>query len=73
MNILIYNSFLVRAQEGDAYPLGALPLGTKVNCVEKYPGLGGFFIHAAGTYATIMRKAPNKRVVIMMPSKKEFR
>nr|XP_023018193.1 39S ribosomal protein L2, mitochondrial [Leptinotarsa decemlineata] len=62
----------VRANEGDAYPLGALPIGTQVHCVEKYPGLGGFLVHSAGTYATIVRKAPNDHVVIMMPSKKEF-
>lgn len=62
----------VRAFEGDAYPLGALPLGTEVHCVEKYPGLGGFLVHAAGTYAKIVRKAPNSHVIIQMPSKKEF-
>ncbi|XP_018322266.1 39S ribosomal protein L2, mitochondrial [Agrilus planipennis] len=62
----------VRPFEGDAYPLGALPIGTKINCVEKYPGLGGFLVHAAGTCATIMRKAANNHVVIQMPSKKEF-
>ncbi|XP_045467999.1 39S ribosomal protein L2, mitochondrial [Harmonia axyridis] len=61
----------VRPNEGDAYPLGALPLGTQIHCIEKYPGLGGFLVHAAGTYATILRKA-DKRVIIMMPSKKEF-
>jgi len=62
----------VRAHEGDAYPLGALPLGTQVHCIEKYPGLGGFLVHAAGTYATVVRKAPNDHVVVQMPSKKEF-
>jgi len=62
----------VRPNEGDAYPLGALPLGTEVNCVEKYPGLGGFLVHAAGAFATILRKAPDNRVVIVTPSKKEF-
>ncbi|KAK9887628.1 hypothetical protein WA026_023587 [Henosepilachna vigintioctopunctata] len=62
----------VRANEGDAYPLGALPFGTQVNCIEKYPGIGGFLVHAAGTYATILRKTPDNRIIIMMPSKKEF-
>lgn len=64
--------FLVKANEGDAYPLGALPIGTQINCVEKYPGLGGFLVHAAGTYATILRKTPDGRVIIITPSKKEF-
>lgn len=62
----------VRPNEGDAYPLGALPIGTQINCVEIYPGLGGFLVHAAGTFATILRKAPDNRVIIMTPSKKEF-
>jgi len=62
----------VRAAEGDAYPLGALPTGTQVHCVEKFPGLGGFLVHSAGSFATIVRKAPNNRVVLMMPSKREF-
>ncbi|KAL1506454.1 hypothetical protein ABEB36_005818 [Hypothenemus hampei] len=61
----------VRPNEGDAYPLGALPLGTQVHCIEKYPGIGGFLVHAAGTYATITSKA-NNRVQLKMPSKKEF-
>lgn len=29
-------------------------------------------VHAAGTFATIIRKAPDNRVIIMTPSKKEF-
>jgi len=61
----------VRPSEGDAYPLGALPIGTIVNSVEKYPGTGGFLIHAAGGYATILRRDED-RVVIQMPSKKRF-
>ncbi|XP_043790425.1 39S ribosomal protein L2, mitochondrial [Apis laboriosa] len=62
----------VRAYEGDSYPLGALPKGTNVNCVEKYPGLGGFLIHSAGTYGTILRKDGSDRVIVKMPSKREF-
>lgn len=61
----------VRPAEGDAYPLGALPMGTIVNSVEKYPGLGGFLIHAAGTFGTILRRDKD-RVVVQMPSKKNF-
>lgn len=62
----------VRASEGDAYPLGALPIGTIVHCIEKYPGLGGFLIHAAGTFGKILRHDGDDRVVVKMPSKKEF-
>ncbi|XP_054002524.1 39S ribosomal protein L2, mitochondrial [Hylaeus anthracinus] len=61
----------VRAFEGDAYPLGALPIGTIVHCVEKYPGLGGFLIHAAGTYGKILQRSGD-RIIVKMPSKKEF-
>ncbi|OAD62701.1 39S ribosomal protein L2, mitochondrial [Eufriesea mexicana] len=62
----------VRAAEGDAYPLGALPRGTIVHCVEKYPGLGGFLIHSAGTCGIILRNDSDDRVIVKMPSKKEF-
>jgi large subunit ribosomal protein L2 len=61
----------VIANEGDAYPLGALPVGTIVNCVEKFVGFGGFLIHAAGSYGTITGKV-NDRVIVKTPSKKEF-
>lgn len=62
----------VRAYEGDSYPLGALPKGTIVHCVEKYPGLGGFLIHSAGTYGTILKKDEADRIIVKMPSKREF-
>jgi large subunit ribosomal protein L2 len=61
----------VRAKEGDAYPLGALPVGTLVHNVEKFPGQELHYIHAAGTYGTIMRKFDD-RVVVQLPTKKEF-
>nr|XP_046465408.1 39S ribosomal protein L2, mitochondrial isoform X1 [Neodiprion pinetum] len=62
----------VRANEGDAFPLGALPVGTQVHCVERYPGYGGTLVHAAGTFATIVRHDGTGRVIIKMPSKREF-
>ncbi|KAK1122746.1 hypothetical protein K0M31_009188 [Melipona bicolor] len=61
----------VRASEGDAYPLGALPKGTFVNCIEKYPGQGGTLIHAAGTCGLILNN-DGDRVIVKMPSKKQF-
>ena len=39
---------LVAAQEGDAHPLGALPVGTLVNNIESEPGRGAQYIRAAG-------------------------
>ncbi|XP_049978748.1 large ribosomal subunit protein uL2m isoform X2 [Alexandromys fortis] len=38
----------VAAQEGNAYPLGALPVGTLINNVESEPGRGAQYIRAAG-------------------------
>ncbi|KAL7018641.1 hypothetical protein ACKWTF_010842 [Chironomus riparius] len=61
----------VRANEGDAYPLGALPVGTIVHNIEKFPGCNRNFILAAGCYATIIRKFDD-RVVILMPNKREI-
>lgn len=61
----------VRANEGDAYPLGALPTGTVVSNIEKYPDSNRHFVHAAGCYATILRKFDD-RVVIVLPNKREY-
>lgn len=61
----------VRAKEGDAYPLGALPVGTVVHCVEQTPGFPFHIIHAAGSHGTITRKFDD-RVVVQLPTKKEF-
>lgn len=61
----------VRAKDGDAYPLGALPVGTMVHCVELMPGFPFHYIHAAGTYGTILRKFDD-RVVVVLPTKKEI-
>lgn len=61
----------VRANEGDAYILGALPFGTVVHCIEKEPGQGGLYVHAAGTSATILRKQDD-RIIVQMPSKRLF-
>lgn len=61
----------VRANDGDAYPLGALPVGTIVHNIEKYPDCNRHFVHAAGCYATILRKFDD-RVVVLMPNKREY-
>lgn len=61
----------VRPKEGDAYPLGALPSGTQVHCVEIIPGDGARMIKAAGTTGTITRKI-GKKVVVQLPTKREL-
>lgn len=60
----------IRPGEGDAHPLGALPLGTEVHCVEKIPGMGALYLKAAGVRGKIMRKDGDDRVVILMPGKR---
>ncbi|XP_014475817.1 PREDICTED: 39S ribosomal protein L2, mitochondrial [Dinoponera quadriceps] len=61
----------VRPSEGDAYPLGALPIGTIVNCVEMYPGFGGTLIHTAGSYGKLIKREDD-RVIVQIPSKRQF-
>lgn len=70
INLIIYH-FSVRANEGDAYPLGALPINTQIHCLEKNPGQPFHLITAAGTYGTILRKF-DEHVVVQVPSKKQF-
>ncbi|XP_076045176.1 mitochondrial ribosomal protein L2 [Oratosquilla oratoria] len=60
----------VRPKEGDAHPVGALPIGTIVNCVEKFPGDGARLIKAAGTSGLITRKV-GKQVILQLASKRE--
>ncbi|CAF3013340.1 unnamed protein product [Rotaria sp. Silwood2] len=61
----------VKASEGDAYPVGALPIGTIVNCVEGYPGQGAKYAMNAGTYATIMKRIDD-RCILQLPTKHEI-
>ncbi|CAJ0929916.1 unnamed protein product [Ranitomeya imitator] len=60
----------VSAQEGDAHPLGALPVGTLVNCLEVMPGKGAEFIRAAGTCGVLLRKV-NGTAIVQLPSKRQ--
>ena len=41
----------VAAKEGDAHPLGALPVGTLINNLELLPGKGASAIRAAGMWS----------------------
>lgn len=66
----------IRPNEGDSHPLGSLPLGTLVSCVEQFPGAGGRMASAAGVSAQLVRKQdglcvvrlPSKREVILQPT-----
>ena len=46
----------IRPVEGDSHPLGALPMGTTVCLVEKWPGEGAWFAKNAEESAKILRK-----------------
>nr|XP_018918229.1 PREDICTED: 39S ribosomal protein L2, mitochondrial [Bemisia tabaci] len=61
----------VAAEEGDAYPIGALTLGTVIHNLEMYPEKGAAFCKAAGSFATITRKIGD-RVIVQLPSKHEL-
>lgn len=61
----------VRANEGDAYPLGSLPVGSLVNTVQRYVDRDGRTVTAAGVSAQIVRKMGD-RVVVRLPSKHEL-
>lgn len=60
----------VSANEGDAYPLGALPVGTLVNNLELQPGKGSEYIRAAGTSGVLLRKV-NGTAIVQLPSKRQ--
>lgn len=60
----------VSANEGDAYPLGALAVGTLVNSLELLPGKGAEYIRAAGTSGVILRKV-NGTAIVQLPSKQQ--
>ncbi|XP_060103987.1 large ribosomal subunit protein uL2m [Heteronotia binoei] len=61
----------VLANEGDAYPVGALPVGTLINNLESHPGKGAQYIRAAGTCGVILRKV-NGTAIIQLPSKRQM-
>jgi len=61
----------VRASEGDAYPVGSLPIGSIVNCIEKFPGDGAYFARSAGVTAQLVRKG-EEQCVLRLPSKREI-
>uniref|UniRef100_A0A3Q3WGQ4 Large ribosomal subunit protein uL2 RNA-binding domain-containing protein n=1 Tax=Mola mola TaxID=94237 RepID=A0A3Q3WGQ4_MOLML len=48
----------VSGKEGDAYPLGALPVGTLVNNLEIQPGKGSEYIRAAGNLGNVNKDSP---------------
>lgn len=64
-------SVVVMPQAGDCHPVGALPIGTQVCQVERYPFDGSKVGNAAGVSMTLLRKSGDK-VTLRMPSKREM-
>jgi len=58
----------VRPRNGDAHVLGALPVGTRVHCIEKFPKTITGMCRSAGASAVILRKVEG-RVILQLPSK----
>lgn len=52
---------------GNALPLGEVPLGTIVSCIELRPGQGAIMARSAGTFAQLMAK-DGKFVTLKLPS-----
>lgn len=52
---------------GNALPLGEVPLGTVISCIELRPGQGAILARSAGTFAQLMAKE-EKYVTIKLPS-----
>lgn len=59
----------VFCQEGDAYPLGSLPIGTKVHNVQLTENSDYTIIHSAGNSGIIKRHLGGK-VVVQIPGRK---
>jgi len=62
----------VQAFEGDAYPIGALAVGTVIHNLEKHPGKGGFYAITAGSYGTVLKKEGDRVIVSMYKKKKTY-
>jgi large subunit ribosomal protein L2 len=57
----------VDIKPGNAMALSRVPVGTIVHNIELYPGKGGQFCRAAGTYAQLVAKEGNY-ALLRMPS-----
>lgn len=52
---------------GNAMPLGKIPFGTVVSCIELNPGQGASFVRSAGSFAQIVARE-GKYVTVKLPS-----
>lgn len=61
----------IRVQEGDTWPLGAMPPGTLVHNVERYVGEGGYFSRVAGSASEVVKRVGNM-IVVRLPHKRRM-
>lgn len=62
----------VRAKNGDAHPVGALPSGTKIHSFEIEPGAGAKFCLAAGSCAEVVKRS-FEGVTVRLPHGDQFK
>ncbi|VVB76548.1 50S ribosomal protein L2 [Candidatus Tiddalikarchaeum anstoanum] len=56
-------------KDGNILPLGKIPDGTNIYCIEQHPGTGPLFVRTSGSSAKILSHDVNG-VTVQMPSKK---
>lgn len=57
----------VELRVGSVLPLGRIPEGSFIFCIESKPGDGGKFVRSAGNHATVVSRS-RKSVVVQLPS-----
>ncbi len=57
----------VAPEVGNAMPLGKMPLGTTISCIELRPGQGAVMARSAGSFAQLMAK-DGKYATVKLPS-----
>jgi large subunit ribosomal protein L2 len=57
----------IAPEVGNAMPLGEMPLGTTISCIELRPGQGAVMARSAGSFSQLMAK-DGKYVTVKMPS-----
>ncbi|KAI1301317.1 39S ribosomal protein L2, mitochondrial [Halotydeus destructor] len=60
----------IRVEEGDTWPLGAIPPGTLIHCVEQIVGEGAHYALVAGSSCEVMRRM-GKMIVVKLHLKNE--
>lgn len=65
--VIVSGTENVAPEVGNAMPLGSMPLGTIVSCIELRPGQGAIMARSAGTYAQLLAK-DGKYATVKLPS-----